>query len=151
MKSDQTPWRRAWCTPRIQALSKPLLSCLAFEELLYCWKIHKREQIKHWWFGSPIHHHHPPPPPPSLQVNNLCVNINNAVSSICSITRAMVRRTNESGHRRDSAGARSRLRRARALSITTHHSKYSLIAEKRDEILTDAHHPSVGESSAVTY
>lgn len=94
---------------------------------------------------------HPPPPPPSLQLNNLSLNINNAVSAICSITRVTVHRTNETGRRWDSAGARSRLQRARALSITSHHTKCSLISEKRDEILTAAHHPSVGESSAVTY
>lgn len=63
----------------------------------------------------------------------------------------MIHRTNETGHRRDCAGARSRRRRARALSITIHHTKCSLIGEKRDEILTDAHHPSVEESSAVIY
>lgn len=133
MKGDQTPWRRACCTWRRksthqkQALSKPCLSCLVFEELLCCWKIHKREQIKHWWFGSSIRPPPPPLPPPSLQVNNLSVNINNAVTSIYSITRVIIHRTNEISHRWDSAAARSRLRRARALSIATQHT---LIAEK---------------------
>lgn len=53
------------------------------------------------WFLYPS----PPPPPPPLQVNNLSLSINNAVSSICPINPAIVHQTNETGHRWDSAGA----------------------------------------------